>query len=235
MQAAGQPLLAAAAPAADQPDMFDAAEQHRLGMRLVTGADGPRDFKAAAEWLSRSAAQGHPEGMVDYALCQLRGVGVPADVSAAVKLLELGAAAGNARAMNALGVVLLSGNGGAPPTVAVATRGADLLRKAAARGFAPAQVNVAACYARGLGVPQNAAMASEWGRRAEMQQQQPVYEAALDWDPILGRPLSGGGSRPPAGQGRGRRKRPAGAGGPDDEDDGEYDEGGGCCSACVVA
>jgi|HigsolmetaAR203D_1030402.scaffolds.fasta_scaffold00564_5 FOG: TPR repeat, SEL1 subfamily len=85
-----------------------------------------------------------------------RGIGVPRDYARALRSYEIAAAAGDARAMNNLGVMALQGRGQVPNV----GKASDWFRKAAAAGSAAASYNLGLLSEFGVGEPPSPAKAA---------------------------------------------------------------------------
>lgn len=107
----------------------------------------PPDYARAVGWF-RAAAQGDDgDGMAMLGLCQLEGLGMPADAAQAWALLERAAARGSAIGRFQFGRVLMTGRGGP----ADEARGLSAYVAAAAMGHAEATFNLANCLYAGVG------------------------------------------------------------------------------------
>lgn len=94
-----------------------------------------------------------------------RGLGVPANPTAAAEFYSLAGRYGYGRAQNALGRLLIRGLGVAKDPAL----GAQWVQEAASRRYPPAQFNLGFMYERGLGVQNNPVAAANWYRRAAQQ------------------------------------------------------------------
>ncbi len=132
------------APAAGKP--IDAAHQ-----ALVAG-----DFARARSLAEPLAKKG--DGAANHLLGYLyeRGLGVPADIGAALRHYGDAAIAGDADAQVALGVLAFEGDGVYPDY----ERAAGWFRLAAAQGDPRADVHLGLMYAEGVGVRQSAVAAA---------------------------------------------------------------------------
>lgn len=107
----------------------------------------PPDYRRAVGWF-RAAAEGKDrDGMAMLGLCQLEGLGMPADAVQARAMLEQAAALGSVIGRYQLGRVLMTGRGG--PTDE--SRGLSAYIAAAARNHAEASFNLANCLHAGVG------------------------------------------------------------------------------------
>jgi hypothetical protein len=105
------------------------------------------DYRRAAGWFLAAAQAGDNDGLAMFGLCQLEGLGLPANPVEARALLERAAAGGSAIGRFQFGRVLLTGRGG-PVDEA---RGVAAYLSAAAMGHAEATLNLANCLYAGVG------------------------------------------------------------------------------------
>lgn len=117
--------------------------QHGLALFHAT----PPDHARAASWFRAAADAGDADGLAMLGLCQLEGLGLPADPVQARPLLELAAARGSAIGHFQLGRALLTARGGPCDE----ERGLLAYLAAAARGHAEAAFNLANCLHAGVG------------------------------------------------------------------------------------
>jgi len=105
------------------------------------------DYARAVGWF-RAAAEGNDgDGIAMLGLCQLEGLGMPADPVQARVLLERAAARGSAIGRFQFGRVLMTGRGGP----ADESRGLSAYIAAASMGHAEASFNLANCLYAGVG------------------------------------------------------------------------------------
>lgn len=174
----------------------DPLAQYEYGRRLLTGQKGMRhNPQQAVAWLRAAAADGYAPAQSVLALCYERGIGIKADADEAKRLYTLAAAQGHAPACRALiAQELRAGNaagatgwlrsmaeGGNPAAQllygksclngefgkARVGEGVRYIRFAAMQGNAEACRLMSACYAEGIGVPKNEALAEGWLRNAD--------------------------------------------------------------------
>lgn len=107
----------------------------------------PPDYRRAADWFRTAAQGGNRDGLAMLGLCQLEGLGMPANAAQARVLLERAAALGSAIGQFQLGRALLTGRGGP----ADEARGLSAYVTAAALGHAEATFNLANCLHAGVG------------------------------------------------------------------------------------
>jgi TPR repeat protein len=107
----------------------------------------PPDYKRAAGWFRAAADAGDADGLAMLGLCQLEGLGLPADAVQARALLQQAAARRSAIGRFQLGRVLMTGRGGPADEVA----GLTAYVTAAAMGHAEATFNLANCLHAGVG------------------------------------------------------------------------------------
>ena len=105
-----------------------------------------------------------PPGPAMYLLgvCSEAGIGVPKDLTRAVRWHQKSADLGDSRAMNALGVCYDKGKGVAQDQ----KKGIYWYRRSADRGNCVAMCNLAISLRGGVGVPQDEKSAVEWYRRS---------------------------------------------------------------------
>lgn len=124
---------------------FEAAErgnataQCMVGYLFSIGSETATNLRAAREWYSRAAAQGHREGRLRAAICIMEAIGGPEDSPEAARLLEPIASAGNVLAQTQLGRNLLRAHG----MVTNYPMARKWLARAADQGDAPAMVDLA--------------------------------------------------------------------------------------------
>ena len=136
----------------------NAAAQYETGMRIIDGRTQPRDFKEAAQWFDKAAAQGLAPAQYHLGSMYEKGVGVAKDLTQAKVWYKLAADKGNERAMHNLAVLTAEGKDNTPDYAGAVT----WFAKAADRGVRDSQFNLAILYARGLGVSQNLISSYVW-------------------------------------------------------------------------
>jgi TPR repeat protein len=105
------------------------------------------DYARAVGWFRAAAERNDGDGLAMLGLCQLEGLGLPADPVQARALLERSAARGSALGRFQLGRVLMTGRGGP----ADESRGLSAYIAAAAKNHAEASFNLANCLYAGVG------------------------------------------------------------------------------------
>jgi len=142
----------------DHANAGEAAAQYELAARYAEGKLIPRDFKIAADWFEKAAAQNLAPA--EYRLGSLyeKGLGVTRNLSRAKDLYEKAAASGHARAMHNLAVLTAEGVDGKPDY----TGASVWFHKAADYGIRDSQYNLGILYARGLGVTQDLVQSYMW-------------------------------------------------------------------------
>ena len=115
------------------------------GLALFHAA--PPDYERAVGWFRAAADDGDKDGLAMLGLCQLEGLGMPADAVQARLLLQQAAARRSAIGRFQLGRVLLTGRGGPADEAA----GLTAYVTAAALGHAEATFNLANCLHAGVG------------------------------------------------------------------------------------
>ncbi|MFG6414931.1 tetratricopeptide repeat protein [Roseateles sp. DC23W] len=117
----------------------------QLGLTLLHAT--PPDYRRALGWFRAAAETADSDGVAMLGLCQLEGLGMPADPVQARALLERAASNGSAIGHFQLGRVLMTGRGGP----ADEDRGLSAYVAAAALGHAEATFNLANCLFAGVG------------------------------------------------------------------------------------
>lgn len=107
----------------------------------------PPDYERAVGWFRAAADSGDKDGLAMLGLCQLEGLGMPADAAQARPLLQQAAARRSAIGRFQLGRVLMMGRGGPADEAA----GLTAYVTAAAMGHAEATFNLANCLHAGVG------------------------------------------------------------------------------------
>jgi len=105
------------------------------------------DYERAVGWFRAAADGGDADGLAMLGLCQLEGLGLPADAVQARAQLEKAASRGSAIGRFQFGRVLLTGRGGP----ADEERGLAAYVAAASMGHAEACFNLANCLYAGVG------------------------------------------------------------------------------------
>lgn len=143
----------------------DAAAQYEIAARYAKGSGIKQDYKLAAEWFARAAAQSFAPAQYRLAGLYERGRGVGKDPAMAKLWYERAAKAGNIRAMHNLAVIL-SGGGNHRPDHAAA---AKWFTEAARHGLRDSQFNLGILHEAGLGVKQDLLEAYQWFALAAIQ------------------------------------------------------------------
>jgi len=117
--------------------------QHGLALFHAT----PPDYARAVGWFRAAAESDDGDGLAMLGLCQLEGLGMPADAVQARALLERAAARSSAIGRFQFGRVLMTGRGGP----ADESRGLSAYVSAATMGHAEATFNLANCLYAGVG------------------------------------------------------------------------------------
>ena len=141
------------------------AGTYNLGVMYYEGQEVPQDYREAAKWFRKAAAQGLAKAQHNLGVMYYEGQGVPQDNREAAKWFRKADARGDARAQHNLGVMYYNGLG-VPQDHREAVK---WYRKAAAQGYAAAQNNLGVMYYNGLGVPQDHREAVKWYRKAAAQ------------------------------------------------------------------
>ncbi len=104
-------------------------------------------YRRAVGWFRAAAEAGDADGIAMLGLCQLEGLGMPADAVQARALLERAAALNSAIGWFQLGRVFMTGRGGPADESA----GLSAYVTAASKGHADATFNLANCLYAGVG------------------------------------------------------------------------------------
>lgn len=159
----------------------DAYAQGVLSIYYDLGYKASADPKKAVDYAMKSAEQGHPLGLYRLGVMRTEGKYIGKDESQGANLKEKSFAGldqmyKDPYALTALGVMVHRGEAGRAPDWAEAAR---LYKLAADQGYAPAQLNLSACYLSGKGVPQNEALGMKYWQDAYNQN----YPLALKGPP----------------------------------------------------
>lgn len=132
-----------------------------------TGADAQK----AVEFAVKSAEQGNPLGLYRLGVMRSEGKYMPQDKVQGDLLKRravpgLDSMVGDPYALTALGVLLHRGESGLARNWVEAAR---LYKLAADQGYAPAQLNISACYLSGKGVPKNETLGMQYWQAAYSQ------------------------------------------------------------------
>ncbi len=131
--------------------------QTELAMRYADGTGVAQDLAEAIKWLRKAAEQGNYEAQLYLGVCYLKGLGVPKDEAEAKKWFRKTQDQDRAEAQLALADLYLSTGEKACEGEAF-----ELYRKAAEHGSVNAQLSLALCYFKGVGVTNDAAEARKW-------------------------------------------------------------------------
>lgn len=129
------------------PATFDATAVNPLQHGLELFHAVAPDYARAAGWFRAAADAGDGDGLAMLGLCQLEGLGMPADAVEGRRLLEMSAARGSAIGRFQFGRALMTGRGGP----ADEERGLSAYVAASAMGHAEACFNLANCLFAGVG------------------------------------------------------------------------------------
>lgn len=144
----------------------DADAQFQLAVLGLSGRLGQNNTREGVRLLGAAANAGHTEARFLMATLLLHGRGgVVKDEARALAIYREQADAGDPRAQNALGQMLLNGQGG-PKNAAEAVR---WFTRAAEQNFAAAQSNLGYAYAHGEGVASDKRRALEYFMKAAEQ------------------------------------------------------------------
>jgi TPR repeat protein len=132
-----------------------AGAMNRLALCFVNGIGVSKDVAKAIEWFKRAADAGYSQSMCSLGVCFRDGIGISKDETKAIEWFKRAADAGNGLAMSYLGNLYLNSEPKHPQ------KAVEWFRKGAEAGHIGATVNLGYCYQTGLGVPQNAVLASQ--------------------------------------------------------------------------
>jgi TPR repeat protein len=125
-----------------------------------------REETAAARF-RQAAEQGHAAASYELGRAYAEGRGIPQNLEAGAKWLNLAADRGDPRAQYLVGAAFYAGKG----VLQDRARAAAYLGKAAVQGHADAQYLLAKAFANGQGVPKDPAWAARWYAKAARQGQ----------------------------------------------------------------
>jgi len=159
----------------------DAYAQAVVSIYYDLGYKAAANAQKAVEYAEKSAEQGNPLGI--YRLGVMRSEGkymakneVQGELLKREAVPGLNSMGNDPYAMTALGVLLHRGEAGVSRNWVQA---AGLYRRAADQGYAPAQLNLSACYLSGKGVPKNESLGMQYWQAAYSQN----YPLALKGPP----------------------------------------------------
>ncbi len=89
----------------------DADDQNTLGLMYFIGQGVPQDYKLAAYWYEKAAAQGAPYGQHNLGALYSSGQGVPQDYKLAAYWYEKAATQGDALSQYKMGIIYFNGLG----------------------------------------------------------------------------------------------------------------------------
>jgi len=159
----------------------DAYAQAVVSIYYDLGYKTAADAQRAVEFAVKSAEQGNPLGLYRLGVMRSEGKYMPQDEAQGDLLKRrsvpgLDSMVGDPYAMTALGVLLHRGEAGVARNWVQA---ATLYKRAADKGYAPAQLNLSACYLSGKGVPKNENLGMQYWQAAYSQN----YPLALKGPP----------------------------------------------------
>lgn len=129
----------------NQPHATAAVDPFQHGMALFHAT--PPDYERAVGWFRAAADSGDKDALAMLGVCQLEGLGMPADAAQARVLLQQAAARRSAIGRFQLGRALMTGRGGPADEAG----GLTAYVTAAAMGHAEATFNLANCLHAGVG------------------------------------------------------------------------------------
>ena len=136
----------------------DARAQFEIAAIYSEGRAVPEDFKAAASWYERAAAQSFAPAQYRLGNLYEIGKGVTKDFEQAKLWYQRAAEDGNRMAMHNLAALYAGGQFGKQDFASAA----EWFERAANLGMKDSQFNLGMLYARGLGVPQNLETSYKW-------------------------------------------------------------------------
>ena len=137
----------------------DRDAQFQIGEILEFGRGLIRDDQAAVAWYAKAAEQGHVRAALKLNEHRHQGAAIDADEGKIASALQTEIAKGNADAMRALADMAIYGRG-VPRS---ADQAIQLLRRAAEKGSADAEADLAQLYLIGApGIPRNPAEGIRW-------------------------------------------------------------------------
>lgn len=163
--------------AKSRADDGDAYAQAVVSIYYATGYKAPKDVVMAAQYAIRSAEQGHPLGIYRLGAMRQAGDAMAPDEQQGLQLKErafsgLDRMVGDPYAMTAVGIMLFRGENVAKDK----TTAANLYKRAADMGYAPAQFTYSACLLSGQGVPKSEGLGLEYWQKAYAQSYPPALE-----------------------------------------------------------
>lgn len=158
-------VSAAAAPI-DTPansEHSKAEAQYRIAVMYDNGDGFKRDYKKAAEWYAKAAAQGHSKAQFNLGNMYEHGEGVTKDYDKAISLWQQAADQGADKAQFNIALLYEQKEDYA--------RAVEWYARAAEQGHADSQNNLGVMYARGEGVRMNPTKARQLFKQAAAQNQ----------------------------------------------------------------
>lgn len=157
--------LAGLSLATDAPlSIPNAAADAKYTAALRAVAEGNAQF--GVEFMCEAADAGHAAAAAQAAPALAEGRGCVRDVKRAARYYRVAAEAGDARALNEYGTMLLDGDEEATGVAQNLEAAARCFAAAGGRGSAAGDYNLAACHERGAGVPRDVEKAVELYSRA---------------------------------------------------------------------
>ena len=132
--------------------------QFEVAAIYTEGRAVPQDYKAAATWYERAAAQGFAPAQYRLGSLYESGNGVTKDLNTARLWYERAAEAGNRMSMHNLAALYAGGQLGKQQFDSAA----KWFEEAASRGLTDSQFNLGMLFARGLGVTQSLQDSFKW-------------------------------------------------------------------------
>jgi serine/threonine protein kinase len=180
-QSVASPSVLGFSDAFSRAEAGDAYAQAVLSIYYDLGYKTAADPQKAVEYAMKSAEQGNALGMYRLGVMRAEGKYIPKDEAQGARLKAeafpgLDSMLNDPYALTALGVMVHRGEGGVASDW---TQAAKLYKRAADQGYAPAQLNLSACYLSGKGVPQNEALGMKYWQDAYNQD----YPLALKGPP----------------------------------------------------
>lgn len=147
-----------------QASQGDAEAQFRLALAYANGNGVDIDLAQFSHWAHESALQGHPKAMYMLAEAYFKGELIEKDEEKSHQWLTRATEAGAPEAQLAMCQYLAGRSGGDP---GILSESRDLLLKAAAQPFPPAQRLLGYCLLKGdIGLPKDPVAAMGWFTKA---------------------------------------------------------------------
>ena len=153
-----------------------ALAQFQVGYFYEKGLGVKQDYKKACEWTEKAAFQNYPQAYHQLAYYYSHGLGVEKNEVKAFDLIKKGAELGLIQSQLWVAESYYNGTNNILPNMQQA---AYWYEKAAEQGDKTAQLAIATCYEKGLGVEVDAEKAQAWKEKALAQGFQPPTEETI--------------------------------------------------------